>query len=183
MPRASAGSVSVVIPIFNEEESLRLLHREISETLQQLPLDWYEIIFIDDGSVDGSYEVACELHEKDPEHMVLIRLRRNFGQTAAMAAGFDAARGKVVVTLDADLQFIANVRADRYQVVFSLQLHPVPGIIKKADAVGPAQFAAELDHCPFHGSLVGIENASDFKPHVFQRVGHQRGIIPRIAQW
>lgn len=104
MSRASAGSLSVVVPVFNEEESLRVLHREISETLQKLPLLWYEIIFVDDGSSDGSYDVACELHEKDPEHLVLIRLRRNFGQTAAMAAGFDAARGNVVVTLDADLQ-------------------------------------------------------------------------------
>jgi len=108
MPRASADSrsrsLSVVVPVFDEEESLRPLHREISETLQKLPLDSYEIILVDDGSTDGSYDVACELHEKDPDHLVLIRLRRNFGQTAAIAAGFDAARGDVIVTIDADLQ-------------------------------------------------------------------------------
>jgi len=108
VPRANADprsrSLSIVVPVFDEEESLRLLHREISETLQRMPLESYEIILVDDGSTDGSWEVACELHEKDPEHLALIRLRRNFGQTAAMAAGFDAARGDVVVTLDADLQ-------------------------------------------------------------------------------
>jgi glycosyltransferase involved in cell wall biosynthesis len=104
VPRAFAHSLSIVIPVFNEEESLRPLHQEITETLQQTPENTYEVLFVDDGSSDGSYDVARELHEKDPEHVALIGLRRNFGQTAAMAAGFDAARGDIIIAMDADLQ-------------------------------------------------------------------------------
>jgi glycosyltransferase involved in cell wall biosynthesis len=104
VPQASAHFLSIVIPVFNEEESLRLLHGEISENLQRMPRHTFEILLVDDGSTDSSYDVACELHEKDPEHVVLIRLRRNFGQTAAMAAGFDAARGDIIIAMDADLQ-------------------------------------------------------------------------------
>jgi glycosyltransferase involved in cell wall biosynthesis len=69
-----------------------------------LPEYPYEIILVDDGSTDGSFDVVCELHEKDPDHVVVLRLRRNFGQTAAMAAGFDTAEGRVIITMDADLQ-------------------------------------------------------------------------------
>jgi glycosyltransferase involved in cell wall biosynthesis len=103
-----------VIPLFNEEESLRILHREISEVLQQMPQHTYEILFVDDGSSDDSYGVACELHEKDPEHVIVIGLRRNFGQTAAMAAGFDTARGDIIIAMDADLQ---NDPADMPQLL------------------------------------------------------------------
>jgi len=93
-----------VIPVFNEEESLRFLYQEVTETMVTLPQHTYEIILIDDGSTDGSFDVLCELHEKDPDHVVALRLRRNFVHTAAMAAGFDTAEGQVIITLDADLQ-------------------------------------------------------------------------------
>jgi glycosyltransferase involved in cell wall biosynthesis len=94
--------LSVVIPIRNEDASLRELHRELTETLTL----WgrpYEIIFVDDGSTDRSFETMAELQAADPSTRV-IRLRRNFGQTAAFAAGFDYARGRLIVTSDGDLQ-------------------------------------------------------------------------------
>jgi len=97
-------SLSIVIPVFNEAESLRPLHAEIAAALEQLPGIRYEVIFVDDGSSDASYEILCELHEQDPDHVRVVRLRRNFGQTAAMAAGFDAAVGNVIIPMDADLQ-------------------------------------------------------------------------------
>jgi len=94
--------LSVVIPVYNEENNLRPLYEEIVDALQAPDLR-YEIIFVDDGSADGSYGVLRELHAGD-DHVKVIQFRRNFGQTVAFTAGFDYARGNLVVTLDADGQ-------------------------------------------------------------------------------
>ncbi|HSJ57307.1 MAG TPA: glycosyltransferase family 2 protein [Anaerolineae bacterium] len=94
--------LSVVVPVLNEEESLPHLHRQLDDALSASGYD-YEIIIVDDGSTDRSFEVMCALQEADPRLRV-VRFRRNYGQTAAFSAGFDRARGDVVVTIDADLQ-------------------------------------------------------------------------------
>ena len=94
--------LSVVIPLFNEEENIPLLYEELKEVLDALE-DEYEILFIDDGSTDRSLELLRNLQKND-SHMVVVNFRKNFGQTAAMAAGFDYAKGDVIVTMDADLQ-------------------------------------------------------------------------------
>lgn len=94
--------LSLVIPIYNEELNLRQLYREIVDAVAPAVPAW-EILFVDDGSRDGSFEIIAELAAADPR-VKAIRLRRNFGQTAAMAAGFSAARGEVVIPLDGDLQ-------------------------------------------------------------------------------
>lgn len=93
---------SVVIPVYNEEESLPRLYEALRDALDGLPESW-EVILVDDGSRDNSYAILQELHQRDPRLRV-IRFRRNFGQTAAFAAGFDYARGEVILTMDADLQ-------------------------------------------------------------------------------
>ncbi len=97
-----ALDLSVVIPIYNEAQSLPKLHAELTETLAGLGLR-YEILTIDDGSRDESVAVLRRLQAQDP-HLKIVRLRRNFGQTAAFAAGFDLAQGAVVITIDADGQ-------------------------------------------------------------------------------
>ncbi len=94
--------LSLVIPVYNEVENLRPLTEEITTALADQNLD-YEVVFVDDGSVDGGYQLICTLHEED-ERIGVVRFRRNFGQTAAFAAGFDYAQGKIIVTLDADRQ-------------------------------------------------------------------------------
>jgi glycosyltransferase involved in cell wall biosynthesis len=95
-------TVSVVVPLLNEQPTLEALYRRLSETL--LPItDTYEIIFVDDGSSDGSIKVLKALHAVDPA-VQYIRFRRNFGKSAALAAGFQRARYEIIVTLDADLQ-------------------------------------------------------------------------------
>jgi glycosyltransferase involved in cell wall biosynthesis len=94
--------LSIVIPLLNEEESLESLYKQLHSALEALGKS-YEIIFIDDGSKDRSYSVLKRLHEQDSRVRV-IRFRRNFGQSAAFAAGFDFARGAVIITMDADLQ-------------------------------------------------------------------------------
>jgi glycosyltransferase involved in cell wall biosynthesis len=94
--------LSLVIPVYNEEENLRPLAGEIRAALGSAGLD-YEVLFIDDGSNDGSFACLSDLAAED-DRIVAIRFRRNYGQTAAFAAGFDHARGRIVVTLDADRQ-------------------------------------------------------------------------------
>jgi glycosyltransferase involved in cell wall biosynthesis len=94
--------VSVVIPVFNEEANIRPLYSQLKQILEDLGRS-YEIVVVDDGSTDGSLEVLRQLCKED-RSLKVVRLRRNFGQTAAFSAGFDQASGDVVVTLDADLQ-------------------------------------------------------------------------------
>jgi len=94
--------VSVVAPVYNEEENVPLLCEALHNALSVLNRS-YEIILVDDGSTDSSWEKLCEGADKYP-NIELIRFRRNFGQTAAMSAGFHASKGEVVITMDADLQ-------------------------------------------------------------------------------
>lgn len=94
--------LSVVIPIFNEKGNIDKLYHELTQALEELGRG-YEVIAINDGSQDGTHKMLNELQAKD-KRWHIIHFRRNFGQTAAMAAGFDAARGEIVVTIDADLQ-------------------------------------------------------------------------------
>lgn len=96
------STLSVVVPLFNEEENLESLFAQLVTVLEGLDCG-YEIIAVDDGSTDGSFAILKQLHEGNPRIKV-VRFRRNFGQTAAFAAGFDQASGEVVITIDADLQ-------------------------------------------------------------------------------
>jgi glycosyltransferase involved in cell wall biosynthesis len=95
--------LSVVIPVYNEEENVDPVYTGLREVLERLGKK-YEIIVVDDGSTDGSFESLRWLHASDPS-LKVVRLRRNFGQSAAFAAGFDRAGGRLIVTMDADLQF------------------------------------------------------------------------------
>ncbi len=94
--------VSVVVPVFDEEPNLPILHGEISEAMERTGLAW-EVIYVDDRSQDGSRAVMLELWRGDP-HVRVVAFRNRSGQTAAMAAGFDNSRGRVVITMDGDLQ-------------------------------------------------------------------------------
>jgi glycosyltransferase involved in cell wall biosynthesis len=94
--------ISIVIPVYNERESLAQLHAELLEVLRENDYS-AEIIFVDDGSTDGSWRTIQELAEQDPQ-VQGIRLRRNFGKASALSAGFDASKGHWIFTMDADLQ-------------------------------------------------------------------------------
>jgi len=98
----SPPTLSVVVPVFNEEESLVQLAPELREVLEGLPESW-EIIFVDDGSRDRTFELVREFSKGDPRIHV-VRFSRNFGQTAALQAAFSMVRGSIVVTMDGDLQ-------------------------------------------------------------------------------
>jgi glycosyltransferase involved in cell wall biosynthesis len=100
--KSDQPEVSVFLPVFNEEPNLRPLHAKLDEALKVLGRS-AEIVYVDDGSTDGSLKILRELAEADSRVRV-VALRRNYGQTAAMAAGIDAASGKVLIPMDADLQ-------------------------------------------------------------------------------
>jgi len=95
--------LSVIVPVYNEKDNLQLLVDAVKQALNPLPYPW-ELILVDDGSKDGSPQVIETLAQEDPEHIRLIALRRNFGQTAAIAAGIDHADGDIIIPMDADMQ-------------------------------------------------------------------------------
>jgi glycosyltransferase involved in cell wall biosynthesis len=99
---ANMVEISVVVPVYNEVESVPLLAERLNAVLDPIGRS-YEVIMIDDGSEDGTWECLCECARRYPNFR-LIRFRRNFGQTAAISAGFRESRGKVIITMDADLQ-------------------------------------------------------------------------------
>jgi glycosyltransferase involved in cell wall biosynthesis len=119
-------NLSVIIPIKDEQDNLRPLHERLGAALDPLGTS-HEVIFVDDGSTDGSYAILQELAAADP-HVKVVRLRRNFGQTAALQAGIDFSCGDVLVTLDGDLQndpadipMLLERLAEGYDAVFGLR--------------------------------------------------------------
>lgn len=95
--------LSIVIPAYNEEKNVRLLYQKLMDVFSRMETS-YEIIYIDDGSTDNTFFELEALYEEDKNNVKVIKFRRNFGQTAALDAGFKAAKGKVIVSMDADLQ-------------------------------------------------------------------------------
>ena len=100
--RGSRPLVSLVVPVYNEAATIREVHARAAESLESLGRP-YEIVFVDDGSGDGTWDVLQELY-RDDEHVRAVRFKRNFGQHPALHAGITRARGEIVVTMDADLQ-------------------------------------------------------------------------------
>lgn len=105
LPELSAQKVAIsfVIPVMNEEQNIVLLYEKLSRKLEELGQS-YEIIFVDDGSTDGTFAEVKKLHDEHPGEVRVIRFRRNFGKTPALVAGFSRSQGDVVFTMDGDLQ-------------------------------------------------------------------------------
>src|SRR5262245_9118659 len=100
MESRSKTRYSIVIPLFNEEDNVRALYLRIVQAMQDVG-DSYEIVFVDDGSRDRTFTVLSEICKTD-FRVTIVRLRRNFGQTAALKAGFDHTTGAVIISMDGD---------------------------------------------------------------------------------
>jgi len=128
--------ISVVVPLFNEQESIEELHRRLDRVLRSLELS-YEILFVNDGSRDRTPTLIDELQAKD-HHVVALHLSRNFGHQAAVSAGIDHGRGQAVIVVDGDLQdppevlpqFVAKWR-EGYEVVYAVRRHRKEGPLKR----------------------------------------------------
>lgn len=125
----NAMNLSIVIPLLNEEESIQELHDWIAEVMQSNHFS-YEILFIDDGSTDGSWQVIQRLSEVNP-NVKAIRFIKNFGKSQALHAGFKAAQGDVVITMDADLQDNPEEIPELYRLITDERYDLVSGWKKK----------------------------------------------------
>lgn len=116
--------ISVVVPVFNEVENIKEARSRLVEVLKDLGRP-YEVIFVDDGSTDGSFDILRQMYEEDPTHIRVLRFIRNYGKTAALTAAFHHARGDILITIDADLQedpahivdFLAKIEKEGFHVV------------------------------------------------------------------
>lgn len=186
-----ARKLSIVVPVYNEEESLPALHREITAAMTGMSCKSYELILVDDGSTDRSVEIARDIHQNDPDHVTVLVLRRNFGQTAALAAGFDAATGEIVVPMDADLQndpadikrlvekldegydVVSGWRADRQDKFFSRRLPSklANGLISRVTGVALHDYGCTLK--AYHRDIV--DN--------LRLYGEMHRFLPALASW
>lgn len=115
--------ISVIVPLYNEEENIEPLHEQLSITLNDLNRR-HEILFVDDGSTDNTFRNMLKVHEKN-KNIKILKLRKNFGQSAALKAGFDHAKGNIVISMDGDLQndpadmpeLIRKIETEDYDVV------------------------------------------------------------------
>ncbi len=123
-------NISVIVPLFNEEESLPKLYEWIARVMNEHGLT-YEVLFVNDGSTDGSWQVIEELHDADSAHVKGIKFRHNYGKSAALYCGFAAAQGDVVITMDADLQDSPDEIPELYRMITEDNYDVVSGWKKK----------------------------------------------------
>lgn len=179
---------SVIVPAFDEKESLNELFEKIQSTFAAMRKTC-EVIFIDDGSADGSFEVMEELH-RTHDHVKAIRFRRNFGKSAALSVGFAEARGEFVVTMDADLQDdpaeipgLIEAMGDSYDLISGWKRKRFDPITKTI----PSRFfnfvTAKMTGIPIHDFNCGLKA---YRLAVVKEVnvyGELHRYIPALAHW
>ncbi len=181
--------LSIVIPVFNEAENIIPLFNKLKETLDKIKRN-YEIIMVDDGSTDNSFEIMNKLQSGDPS-LIVISLRRNFGQTPAFTAGFDRARGAVIVTMDGDMQNdpadIPNLLAEMekgYDIVSGWRKYRADGPLTRQLPSRIANFILSR--------ITGIElhdygcSLKAYKSEIVKNLklyGEMHRFIPAIASW
>jgi len=180
--------ISVVIPLYNEEESLPELHRRLTETLTGMGVS-YEMVFVDDGSTDRSFKALEALHEKDPEHVSAYSFGRNYGKSAALDTGFKRARGQYVVTMDADLQDepaeipgMIRMLADGADLVTGWKFPRLDPITKRLPSKVINWLTASLTGVRVHDMNCGLKA---YRREVLQGLnlyGEQHRFIPALVQ-
>ena len=178
--------ISIVIPVFNEMDNIPLIYPEVKKTLDETGFE-YEILFVDDGSTDGSYPILKELCKQD-KNVRSLRLTRNFGQQAALTAGLDHARGDAVITMDCDLQDPPSMIPEMikkwqegYEVVYMRRYRRKDRFIKKYTALFYYKLLNRFSDIKFEGN-VGEFRLIDKKilaelAHMREKSRYLRGMI------
>ncbi len=182
-------AVSVVVPLLNEEESLPELHNWILQVAEKNHLS-YELIFVDDGSTDSSWEVICNL-AKENKAVKGIRFRRNYGKSAALNEGFKIAQGEVVITMDADLQDSPDEIPELYEMIANQGFDLVSGWKKKRhDPITktiPSKFfnatTRKISGIKLHDFNCGLKAYSHNLVKDLEVHGEMHRYIPLIAKW
>src|SRR5438093_264220 len=180
---------SIVVPLYDEEQNVRPLYLRIVRVMQEVN-DTYQIIFIDDGSRDNTFKIISEICQKDP-HVVVIRLRKNFGQTAALKAGFDYSGGDVIISMDGDLQhdpaeipaFIAKLN-EGYDIVSGWRCERRDGFLTRQLPSRAANWLlAKLSGVNLHdfGTTFKAYRREAIKD--LQLYGGSHRFIPALASW
>jgi glycosyltransferase involved in cell wall biosynthesis len=180
--------ISFVIPVYNEEQSLAELYEQILANVQPTG-HAFEIIFIDDGSTDGSFKVMEELHQRD-DRVSVIQFRRNYGKAAALDVGFDQAEGEIVFTLDADLQddpveiprFLEKLE-EGYDMVVGWKFPRLDPITKTAPSKlfnATLRFSTGLD---IHENNSGYKAMRKVVADEMTLYGEMHRFVPAIAHW
>lgn len=181
--------LSVVIPAYNEEESVGPLYEELREVLSASGRS-YEIIFVDDGSTDATFERLRALHEQDPT-VKIVKFRSNFGQSAAMKAGFDHAGGEVIVTMDADLQndphdiprLLEKMESDDLDVVCGWRYNRHDPISKKVFSKFANALRKTLTHETIHDSGCTLRAYRRECVNDLELYGELHRYIPAMLLW
>jgi glycosyltransferase involved in cell wall biosynthesis len=179
-------SYSVVVPFHNEEENLRALYRRLTEVMEEIGED-YELVFVDDGSDDRTQTILREICGLDPR-VTGLRLRRNFGQTAALAAGFDYAEGEVIIAMDGDLQhqpediprFLAKLE-EGYDVVSGWRQNRSDGFLRAFPSRVANRLMARASGVPIHDFGTTFKA---YRREVLERIpiyGQMHRFLPAMA--
>lgn len=192
MDKGSASdsvALSVVIPVYNEAQNLPLLGETLREVLNALNETW-EVVLVDDGSQDESFAHLRKLHERDARFRV-VRLRRNFGQSAAFAAGFAHARGEVIITMDADLQndprdipmLLSTLREGDYDVVSGWRVNRQDPWVRRFPSQVANWLISNVTKVRLHDYGCSLKA---YRREVIQNVhlyGELHRFIPALASW
>ncbi len=178
--------LSLVVPIYNEFENIPILYKEIITAFSDIK-DW-EVIFVDDGSIDGSSDELKKIAKEDPLHVKVIIFRRNFGQTAALSAGIDKSSGKIITLMDGDLQndpkdipLMINKLNEGYDVVSGWRKDRKDNIIRKIPSKIANRLIGKVTHVHLHdyGCTLKVYRSEVIKE--FHLYGEMHRFIPAYA--
>jgi glycosyltransferase involved in cell wall biosynthesis len=186
--RSHSPFISVVVPLYNEEESLRELFDQIKSVTTQMGKA-YEVIFVDDGSSDGSFQVLKQLHSRN-KGIKVIRFRRNFGKSAALSVGFKEAAGEIVITMDADLQDdpkeipgLVDAMGDSYDLVSGWKRKRYDPLSKTLPSRFFNYVTGKVTGIPIHDFNCGLKAYRSVVVKNLNIHGELHRFIPVLAHW